>query len=171
MKKNICFFLLNLMLAMMIIGFMQSCTNKIAKARDTFDKNLGEAAKYCADKFPVKEVYIKGDSILTFDTLYVGGDIVIDTVETKDTVYITVTKTLPAKVITKTVRVTDTVVKENTAMVFELTNLVKTKDAQILKITEEKNEWAKKAKQRFWLILIIIGAAGTYTFLKLKRIL
>ena len=54
-------------LFVVIVSLLFSCTNKIAKAKDTFDNNKKEAAEYCAEKFPVKTEYIKGDSVLLLD--------------------------------------------------------------------------------------------------------
>ena len=96
-----------------LIGLLSGCmTPEKAKA---FLVDKGKLAEICADTYPVKTEYIKGDSTVVFDTLHVGNDPVFDTLITLDTVYIT--KTLPGKVIQKTIRVTDTVVKENTARV------------------------------------------------------
>lgn len=171
MRHLIFAFLMTLMVFTMLIG-AASCTNKIAKAKDTFDQNKKEAAEYCAEKFPVKELYLPGEEITHYDTLWgliVKDDTVI--LETKDTVLITVTKTLPAKTIVKTVRVVDTVLKENTAKSDYLLLDIKSKDEKIAVLEADRDNWKSKAKQRFWWLLILIGAAGAYTFLKLKKIL
>ncbi len=57
----------------------------------------------CAEMFPVKDSIIKGDSVLLFDTLFIEGEITIDTMVTKDSVFITTVKRLPAQTITKTI--------------------------------------------------------------------
>lgn len=171
MKKTIWVILISLLVGTMLIGAM-SCTNKIAKAKDTFDNNKKEAAEYCADKFPVKTEYIKGDSVLVLDTLYVGEN-VFDTVtvETKDTVYRTITKTLPAKVITKTITVTDTIVKENTAKAVYYEKLNIEKDATIAVLQSQFSDMkSSRNKFRLW-FWILVGAIGLYTALKIKKIL
>ena len=159
-------------LFVVIVSLLFSCTNKIAKAKDTFDNNKKEAAEYCADKFPVKTEYIKGDSVLVLDTLYVGEN-VFDTVtvETKDTVYRTITKTLPAKVINKTIRITDTIVKENTARIEDFNIQLRNKEIENGILKADRDNWKSKAKQRFWWLLIAIGAMGAYTILKIKKII
>jgi len=171
MRKTIWIILISLLVGTMLIGAM-SCTNKIAKAKDTFDNNKKEAAEYCAEKFPVKTEYIKGDSVLLLDTLYVGEN-VFDTVtvETKDTVYRTITKTLPAKVINKTIRITDTIVKENTARIEDFRIQLRNKDIENGILKADRDNWKSKAKQRFWWLLIAIGAMGAYTILKIKKII
>ena len=168
--KNTIFFIL--MTAMLLIGVFSSCNpqRKIQKAERVLKDN-NALAKICADEFPVKEIYIKGDSVLTLDTLYIGGEVVYDTVETKDTVTITITKTLPAKVITKTILVTDTVVKENTARVADLTNIVNKKDTEIAVLQADRDNWKAKAKQRFWWLMVLAGAVGAYILLKVKKII
>lgn len=131
-------------------------------------------APICADEFPVKDSLIKGDSIVLYDTLW-GIKIESDTVVTKDTVRIT--NTLPAKIITKTVTVVDVVYRENTARVSQLLNQVgdcnKTVIRKDVKIDdlEQSLSAMKKArnKWRLWLF-IAIGAAGMFTFLKIKKI-
>jgi len=171
MRKTIWIILISLLVGTMLIGAM-SCTNKIAKAKDTFDNNKKEAAEYCAEKFPVKTEYIKGDSVLLLDTLYVGEN-VFDTVtvETKDTVYRTITKTLPAKVINKTIRITDTIVKENTARIEDFRIQLRNKDIENGILKADRNNWKVKAKQRLWWFLIAVGAIGAYTILKIKKII
>lgn len=174
MKKNIAGLIVTTFMAMaLLIGLFASCNpqKKLAKAEATLSA-AGVLPKICADRYPVKVEYIKGDSVLTFDTIYVGG-IVYDTttVETKDTVYKTITKTLPAKVVTKTVKVTDTLVKENTARVIALQAETAAKEAKIISLQNELNSWRSKAKQRFnWLIVLLILVGG-YTILRVKKIL
>jgi len=171
MRKTIWIILISLLVGTMLIGAM-SCTNKIAKAKDTFDNNKKEAAEYCAEKFPVKTEYIKGDSVLLLDTLYVGEN-VFDTVtvETKDTVYRTITKTLPAKVINKTIRITDTIVKENTARIEDFNIQLRNKEIENGILKADRDNWKSKAKKRLWWFLIAVGAIGAYTILKIKKII
>lgn len=126
-------------------------------------KNEPTAAKFCADKFPVQEYYVTGDTLVKIDTLW---GLVTDTIETKDTVYRVVTKVEP-KVITKTILRVDTAYKENTAKVVFLSSQI-TKQAELIyslnrKLNEvsadldtfkhERNKW----KFRFFLLLAIVG--------------
>ena len=135
-------------------------------------KDNDALAKICADEFPVKEVFIKGDSVLLFDTLYVGENIFDTVYKTfNDTVTRVVTKTLPAKIITKTIRITDTIVKENTArieaMQIEINNLKADNQFKQLKIDDLKQS-RNKFRLWFW---ILVGAMGAYTILKIKKII
>ena len=53
----------------LIILLFASC-NPLKKAQQTFDANKPAAAEYCADRFPVKDSLIKGDTLVTTDTVY-----------------------------------------------------------------------------------------------------
>ena len=153
------------------ILLLSSCMTT-QKALD-YLKDKKELAQICADEYPVKETFIKGDSVVQYDTLWGQGD--TDTLyqSVKDTVFVTVTKTLPAKVITKVVSRTDTVVKENTALVKALQQreqdyiyAAKKDKEQIETLTGEVNEWKGKAKKRWWFMWLIVVACGVWTFRK-----
>ena len=168
--------LLSFALIMMITGLFGACNpakkaqRELEKAKKVLDGNHGEAAKFCAEKFPPKIEYIKGDSVVVLDTLYVGGEVVFDTVETKDTVFIT--KTLPAKVITKTIRVVDTIRDSNPAALIAANVMLNEKIGEIAVLKNEKAElikdvahWRKKAKDRWWL-WVALGASLAWNFRK-----
>lgn len=154
----------------MIVGCLSSCLTT-QKAKD-FLKEKDKLAEICAETYPVKEVYIKGDSITVLDTLYVGENL-FDTLyyTIKDTVTRVITKTLPAKIITKTIHVTDTIVKENTARIEDFNIQLRNKDIENGILKADRDNWKSKAKQRFWWLLIAIGAMGAYTILKIKKII
>lgn len=173
LKEWFFFVMMVIMTTMLVIGCLTSCNpqKKIQKAERVL-KDANALAKICADEFPIKETFVKGDSVVIFDTLYVGENVFDTLYETKnDTVTKFVVKTLPAKIITKTVRVTDTIIKENTARVADLTNVIKTKDIQIAVLEADRDNWKAKARQRFWWLLIAIGAIGAYVLLKVKKII
>ena len=162
-----------IMSTMLIVGCLSSCNpqRKIQKAERVL-KDADALAKICADEFPVKEVFIKGDSVLLFDTLYVGENIFDTVYKTfNDTVTRVVTKTLPAKIVTKTVRITDTIVKENTARIEDFNIQLRNKEIENGILKADRDNWKSKAKQRFWWLLIAIGAMGAYTILKIKKII
>ena len=172
MKNIIYKILLTIGVAVMIVGCLSSCLTT-QKAKD-YLKEKDKLAEICAETYPVKEVYIKGDSVTVLDTLYVGEN-VYDTLTTTDTVTQvvtkTITKTLPPKLITKTIRITDTVRQENTARVAAMQieiNALKAdnqfKDLQIADLKQSRN----KFRLWFW---ILVGAIGLYTALKIKKIL
>ena len=147
-------------IALFLLMLLSSCNpskkaqRELEKAKAVLSGNVVEAARFCMDKFPDKTEYIKGDSVVIFDTLYVG-EVVFDTVETKDTVFIT--KQLPGKVITKTVRVTDTIKIEDRAKLIAANADLNDKIGEVAALKNEvselkKNvaEWRKKAKDRLF---------------------
>ena len=170
MKNIIYKILLTIGLAVMIVGCLSSCLTT-QKAKD-YLKEKDKLAEICAETYPVKEVYIKGDSVTVLDTLYVGENL-FDTLyyTIKDTVTRVITKTLPAKIITKTIHVTDTIVKENTARIEDFNIQLRNKEIENGILKADRDNWKSKAKQRFWWLLIAIGAMGAYTILKIKKII
>ena len=157
-------------IALFLIMLLSSCNpskkaqRELEKAKAVLSGNIVEAARFCRDKFPDKTEYIKGDSVVIFDTLYVG-EVVFDTLETKDTVFIT--KQLPGKVITKTVRVTDTIKIEDRAKLIAINADLNDKigEVSVLKnevseLKKNKDEWKKKAKDRWWLWVVIVALIG-----------
>lgn len=156
-----------------IILFFVSC-NPVKRAIRTFDENKPEAAEYCADRFPVKDSLIKGDTVTTIDTAY-EMLFITDTVTTKDTVRITITKPVT---VTKTRVITDTVVRENTARVTALNNQVEacqvTVNERDLRITRLQADYdgmkERRNKWRLW-FWIAVGAVGAYTALKVKKLI
>lgn len=148
-------------------------------------ESKGELPKICADKFPVKDSIIVKDSV-TLDTVYVG-DVITDTVwmnaldtgvwiggagllDTGSRVFNwpigkrpVITKTLPAKVITKTQVQVKEVYRENTARVVALQTDLQTVSGKLSKaedkakeLTAEVSQWKKKARQRWWWIVALI---------------
>lgn len=124
---------------------------------------------YCADRFGGKDTVIVGDTILHTDTL-INQEVKSDTVRKNDTV--TITRTLPATIITKTIIRTDTIRTENKAAVAlcELNNRKLTD--LLVKQTSLTDGWEKKAKTRFYimwsLILLVVGWVGSKVYAALK---
>ncbi len=157
-----------------ICGGLVAC-NTVEKAKKTLSDNPIESAKYCADKYPVKDSIIYRDST-HLDTVYVGNDPVFDTLVRHDTVFIT--KTLPAKVITKTVTQLKEVYKENTARVTQLQlELAKSQQygdrlqGELAKSEKQSAEYKgqrNKARWQFWGLLLLLGVGVA---LKLKKII
>lgn len=154
----------------------QSVNKKVHRKAEKAKKYLKDnylLPKICAEEFPIKTEYIKGDSIVHFDTLYVDG-VIYDTVVLNDTVYIT--RSLPGKVINKTIRITDTVVKENTARVAALQIEIDALNAQKavlelqLKVSQDETQsWKTKARKRQWLIYAICGGIVVFIGFKLRK--
>ena len=158
-----------------LLLILASCNpqKKLFKALDELQKHPIESAKYCADKYPVKDTTIYRDSV-KFDTLYMG-EYVFDTAIVKDTVYIT--KTVP-KTITKTVTNIKEVYRENTARTEQLRLQYEKCEQkyQALFLDYEKavkqgfDYRKQRDKMRLW-FWILVGAIGAYTFLRVKKIL
>lgn len=162
---------------LLLILLLSSCYSE-RKAKNQFSKAAIAypkiPAEFCADEFPVKDSVIK-DTVITTDTLYIEG--LADTVMIQDfdTVRITITKTLPAKVITNTVHIRDTIIKTNTAEIAaceidksKLTGLLVSK-------TDEADKYKVQAKRRgqfMWsLIAILIAYIGLKIYLRTKKII
>lgn len=120
---------------------------------------------YCADKYPVKEIFLPGDTIIVTDTVELEGSVFIDTVRTLDTVRITKTVTLPGQTITRTIAIHDTTIKENTAK-FDVCELERKQMVNLLAASNaESDKWQGKAKKRFWILLgLIVLLAGSLYF-------
>jgi len=163
------------MSTMLIVGCLSSCNpqRKIQKAEQVL-KDADALAKICADEFPIKTEYIKGKDSISFDTLYVDG-IINDTTILVDTVtkLVTkvVTKSLPAKIITKTIRIVDTIREENPATIKVLKDEIGVYKIRNGVLEADRDNWKVKAKQRLWWFLIAVGAIGAYTILKIKKII
>jgi len=126
-------------------------------------------ADYCARTYPVQNNYIKGDSVVTFDTLYVGGDFIFDTITVNDTVRITKVIQLPGKLITKFIRVTDTVKVVDKAAL-DLCSIERGKAIFLLdEKTKESDKWKKIAIKRLWVIIglgVVLGLGIFFTVRK-----
>jgi len=158
----------------MLIGLAGCMTSEKAvsflKKKDLLDDT-------CAANFPVQEKFIKGDSVVTTDTLW-GIDIQMDTLVTKDTVYIT--KTLPPKTITRTIRTTDTVLKRDIAQENVLQDAVKKSRDEASKeksekdtITEKynalKDKWKGKVGIPWWWLVALAALIGLSARFKILR--
>lgn len=150
----------------LIVAVLFSSCYSERRARSQFGKAAASyplvAAEYCGITFPPRDSLIKGDSVVTFDTLFVGGSVRFDTVTLRglsDTIRITKIVQLPGTVITQRVFIHDTLQVVNTAAL-KACELVK--DQAVFHLTEmtaASNAWEKKAKKRFW-ILFGIGLVG-----------
>lgn len=157
--------------------FLAGCLTP-KKAMQKLDSS-GKGSEYCATRFPVKTEYIKGDSVVSFDTIYqyVDGEPIFDTIYnvTRDTVF--VTKQVPVtKYITKTVLRIDTVVKENTAALDVANKRISALEAENGLIRQAKDmlqaRLDKAKKQRntaYWLILLAIAYLCRKPIIKLVK--
>jgi hypothetical protein len=158
---------ISLLTIIFIMGLI-SC-NPVKKAIVTLDKHPLESAAYCDLRFPIKETFAKGDTILTTDTLWgLHTDTVVTT--TKDTVTLTITK---EKIVTNTKTISDTVFRENTARVEKLNILLQQREETInqrdKKITEQQSlvdNYKGKAHRRNLYLWLLIVVFGIWTFRK-----
>lgn len=156
-----------------IVLLFCSC-NAVKKAVKTFDDNPPAAALYCADRFPVRDTVIKGDTVTTTDTV-TNMLFFSDTTKVLDTIRITITKPVT---ITRTRTVIDTIVRENTARVAVMQNQVAAchetvgkRDAEITKLKADYNSMKGKRDRWRWLFWLMVGAAGAYVFLKIRKLI
>lgn len=152
------FFIILILLAS--CNSLKKAQKDVAKISVTHPEVL---AAYCADKFPIKETFMPGDTIVVIDTVKLDGNVITDTLISFDTVRIT--RTLPGQTIIKTVHIVDTVVKENTAQL-KVCELERGKVVDLLtKSNIESDSWQGKAKKRFWwLLALIVALAGSLYF-------
>lgn len=155
---------------LLLILILAGCYSE-RKAKEQFSKAAIAYPKlpadYCAITYPVKDSVIT-DTLTTTDTLYVDP-LPADTVMIQDfdTIRIYITKTQPAKIITNTIRIRDTIYQTNTAALksCELDN------SRLIAVTTKQagdiDKWQGTAKKRFWWILILAGAIVTYTGIKI----
>lgn len=152
-------------------GFMQSCTTE-RKAIDYMNKHPEVSSKYCGDKYPVKETYIKGkDSIITKE-VFIKGDSVDcpAVVNGKDTVKVRV-KCPDQKVVYNNVYRTDTVKVENTAKLAATAHHLEKMTSMYQKenILREKAE--KESKTKTWWIVVLSVFFGVSVLAHLRRLL
>jgi hypothetical protein len=129
--------------------------NPAQKAARTLAKHPTEAAKFCAEKFPVKD-----------DTLYLQGGVIIDTIVTvkdslirvicpkADTVTVVDTKVKFRTVTVDKTRIdTITVIRENKANTAYL-------ESEVIKHKGDAEKWKEKAQSRMqfilWLAIILV---------------
>ncbi len=143
-----------------LLGCSES--RKITKAVLTLDEHPEVAARYCGNKFPMKDTVIYRDSI-RYDTLYDLTPVQIDTVLREDTVVVTITKTSPA--IVKTVVEYKEVIKQPIEKIEEQRSLYLACEGRystLLQKYETTNEERKQWKERFWWLLIVAAALAGY---------
>lgn len=161
---------------LLLILILTGCYSE-KKARQQFDKAATSfpkiPAEYCADEFPIREETIR-DTLRTTDTLY--SDMVIyDTIMVQDfdTIRMYITKTLPGKVVTNTIRITDTIIRENTADL-KLCVIDKSTLTDLLsKKTAEADKYKGRAKTRglisLGLLLFILIVTALNIYLKARK--
>ena len=169
MKVNIILAFVVLLLLSMVLS---SCYSS-RKAKGEFGRAVTAypeiGATFCAITYPAKDSLIKGNSTVTYDTLYGAGTIEYDTVysRSKDTVYIT--KYIQGNTIREVVRLTDTVVRVDMAALTSC-RLEQGKIVDLLTDkTAEELKQRKLAKKRFWIITGMGAAMALGLFVAIRR--
>ena len=159
---------------LLIILLFASC-NPLKKAQQTFDANKPAAAEYCADRFPVKDSLIKGDTLVTTDTLYVRE---YDHRVTVDTVLLPTMPITNTRYITKTIRITDTVIRRDNAREQVLANQIRQcNDVQIelidknTRLSEQVDEMKSKRDKWRLRFFILLGLTIAYVGLRIKKLI
>jgi len=160
MKRLIFYFLL--FLTVSVIG----CATQ-RKAEKFYDKHPEKLAEKCATEFPVKDSIIKGDSVILFDTLW---ETFTDTLISEPQV-VTEIKTVP-KIVTKTVVVRDTIIRENTAKVAVLSSQIAKLNEANRVLSEKTHELSQERdtfkhernKWRLRFFLLLFGVTNLYGF-------
>lgn len=129
-------------------------------------------AEYCGRVFPVRDSLIKGDSVVTFDTLYVPGEIRRDTIIRERTVEVTITKTVP-QILTRRVTKIDTIVRENMASLksceIDKSKLIST--TQQLLVDSNKAKHGRNIWRIIALVSIGFNVVGAYFQLSKMKLL
>ncbi len=150
---------------LVLLVILGACTTP-RKAVDVLSrpKNEPTAAAFCSQKYPVKETYIQGDSVIKYDTLW---GVVTDTMISEPQVIVYTDTVRVPKLIIKTVTRIDTVKKEDSAKISVLNSqiaelgksnrILSEKNAEISQERDGYKSDRNKWKLRFFLLLGIFG--------------
>lgn len=163
---------------LLLAAFFYSCKSVEKQRRNAaefYQTHPAELAEVCADRFPPKVEYKKGDSILVKgDTVYLKGDSLvcpdIPATPTQPAGKGKVLKCPESKVVTNTIRITDTITVENTARVNSVLYRLQTVSADLDKTKIELGEANKRRRTNLltWIILAIVAAALAFFNVKNK---
>lgn len=152
----------------MVLGIFGCATQK--KAEKYYTKHPVKLAEKCAEKFPVKDTYIPGDTVTKYDTLW-GIETVTDTLISEPQVITEIRTVTVPKIVTKTNTIRDTVIRENTAKTYILNQEIVQLKADKIYLNEKlsasdesRDDWRK-------MFFILLGIVVIYTGLKILSIL
>lgn len=139
----------------MAVAFLHSCVS-VNKAKKVMDRNVWDAAEYCASKFPTVDSVIEIVTVTKYDTVYTEADtlIFIDTVVLNsgevriDTI---VKKCPPQKTIVKTV------IEKQKVVIVDSAKLMACQ-GEYLAIKSDRDKHKEKSKTRLRNFWISIGA-------------
>ncbi len=129
-------------------------------------------ADQCAEKYPVKQVFVRGkDSLIRVtDTLYDDtGGIIRDTVVDHDTIRITTIHQLPGKIINNTFIRTDTVYASNTAaeQACEMRLNLATENLRTEQVRADK--YQGRSRKYFWILIAIAAGSIVWVYFKIRK--
>lgn len=143
----------------LIIFLLSGCLSQ-KKVQRYLNENPQTAAEYCAEEFPVKDsVYVK-DTVVLYDTLYLQGVPLYDTLTIKGETIIIKRVCPPTKVITKTVRVDSIIIRRDIAQETSLRLTVKILSSSNELLLSERNTYKEKATTRglyLWGLIALLG--------------
>lgn len=134
------------------IVLLSSCASRQQKAADFFHQNPNQLAEVCADLFPIKERIILGKETTKTDTVQQAGMLLpCPPADGKKTVFISCPGT---KKVTQATTRTDTIIKENTARIAELSG-------RLFNTAHDYEKYKTRSKH---LTLILMITAATLVF-------
>lgn len=160
----------------LILLVLVGCTStkkQQKKAEEFLNAHPEVEARRCAQNYPPDTTFIKGDTVLTYDTLVTKGDSIPcpPTVnESGDTVYVKV-KCPDSKTVTVYLDRVDTVVLMNTALVDYYRFRNDSLNKVVIKVTTQRDDAKDKAANRLWIIVALGIALAAGTFLRIKNII
>ena len=154
--------------AILLGGCLQSCVTE-RKVEKYLKKNPLFASEWCAEKYPVKEKFIKGKDSIIEKTVEVKGDSIPCPPNEKGEVV--KVKCPDQKIVYQNVYRTDTVEKENTAKLDYYKLAIQDLNSKYILEKKDNEDNKSKSKNRLFIILIIAGILSLYIFLKIKRII
>ena len=126
-------------------------------------------AEFCAENYKPKDSIAPGITVTVIDTIYQGGEIITDTVFSKDTVHIRTIVQQPGRVITNTVHRVDTMYIENIAALKVAANERRQAIELLAAKTTESDKWRTIALKRFWIIAGMGAVIGIGLFLRIRK--
>lgn len=135
------------------ILLLSSCASRQQKAANFFRQNPNQLAEVCADLFPIRERVIPGALITKTDTTTLAGIILpCPPADGEKTVFISCPGT---KKVTQVTTRTDTVIKENTARIAELSG-------RLFNTAHDYEKYKTRSKHLTLILMIAAAALGLY---------
>lgn len=151
----------------LLVLLLTGCATQ-KKADKFYKKHHDKLAELCADKFPVVEKFLPGDTVTNYDTLW-GLEIHTDTLVSEPQVIVQTKTVNVPKIVTKTVTIHDTIIKENTAKIVNLQYDLVSSEVKLKAAIQRGDDYKSKYQNVIsWLILCIV-LLGMGIYLKLKK--